>query len=111
MEHNSLLKYGFVLSLTLFLLWGCPKKAEVTSAPGAQGETAAARVQGEEEARKAVEAKKAAEAAEAEAARRAEEDKAREKAAREASGLQPVYFDFDQSSIRDDAREVMNEGI
>jgi peptidoglycan-associated lipoprotein len=101
MRHDRLLNYGFVLSLTLFMLWGCPKKTEVTSAPEAQRETAAGRVQGEEDARKA------AEAAEAEAARRAEEDKAREKAARAANRLQPVYFDFDKSSLRDDAREAM----
>ena len=105
-----------IVLLCLTVIWGCPKKADVTSAPEEQKqETAAApnaaalsETQKEDEARKAADAKKAAdEAAAAESAKRAEEDQAREKAAKNAAGPQPVYFDFDKAFIRDDAKAVM----
>jgi peptidoglycan-associated lipoprotein len=95
-----------LLSLGIFLLWGCPKKAEVATAPEAQPEV-----------RQEAPAEAPSKAAEdAEAARRAAEEKAaqeraaaeaRERAASAASGLKPIYFDFDKSFIRDDARAVM----
>jgi peptidoglycan-associated lipoprotein len=79
-------------------LYGCPKSTEVSSAPESQPqkvETAPAAP--------AVDAGKSAEAA----AKAAQEEKAREAAARSASGLQPIYFDFDKAAIRDDAKAVM----
>lgn len=96
-----------LLLLGIFLLWGCPKKAEVARAPEAQPEV-------RQEAPAVEEAPKAAE--DADAARRAAEEKAaqeraaaeaRERAASAASGLKPIYFDFDKSFIRDDAKAVM----
>lgn len=99
---------SLLLLSCLVIFSGCPKKAEVTTTPDSRKETAISRVQEEEEARKAAEAKKAAEeAAAAEAARRVEEEKARERAAKDAAGLKPVYFDFDKSFIREDAQEVL----
>jgi peptidoglycan-associated lipoprotein len=85
-----------VILVGMFALWGCPKKADVSSAPEAQQEETPADQQADE-ARRAAEAKARAEAEE------------RERAAAEAKGLQPVYFDFDRSFVRDDARSIMKE--
>ncbi len=102
-----------ILLLSLTALWGCPKKAEMSSAPEEQkveAAPAADEAQKAEEARKAEEERKAAEAAEA--ARLAEEEAAKERAAKEAAaGLKPVYFDFDRSVIRADAKSVMKENV
>ena len=107
---ESYVLFAVLLVLGSIGLWGCPKKAEVSSVP----ESPAQRVEqaptpAEDAAKRAAEQKAAEEAAAAAAAKRAEEEKARELAARAAAGLQPVYFDFDQSFIRDDARKVMQE--
>jgi peptidoglycan-associated lipoprotein len=77
-----------VLAAGLFSLWGCPKKAEVTAAPEEQKATAPA-VQEEQKPEAAV------------------TEEAKPERAPEAAGLQPIYFDFDQSSIREDAKSVM----
>jgi len=84
-----------VVGAVLFSLWGCPKKTEVTVAPEAQKEAAPA-VQKEREAEQRPEA-----------AATVTEEKKDEHAAPVIAGLQPIYFDFDQSFIRDDARSVM----
>ncbi len=77
-------------------LWGCPKKTEVTSAPAAQDTAAPSAAAAQ------------APASAPETARAAEESKeAQERAALAAAGLKPVYFDYDRSGIRDDARDVM----
>ena len=77
-----------VLSIGLLALWGCPKKADVTATPETQREVAPTAEQTPPE-QKATSA----------------DEEARARAA--ASGLQPVYFDFDRSFIRDEAREIM----
>jgi peptidoglycan-associated lipoprotein len=95
---------SLVLMLSLAVLYGCPKKAEVASAPEEQKvEQAPAKSAEDIAAEKAAAEKRAAEAA----ARAAEEQKAREAAAKAAAGLQPIYFDFDKSFVRDDAKAVM----
>jgi len=96
---------SLVLMLSLFALYGCPKKAEVASAPEEPKKVEQAPAKSAEEiaAEKAAADKAAAEAA----ARAAEEAKAREAAAKAAAGLQPIYFDFDKSFVRDDAKAVM----
>ncbi len=94
----AVLVYGVAVIAMAFVLWGCPKKAEVSSAPEEQ----VAQPSASEEAAKAAEAEK-----EAAAAKAAEEEKAREAAAEAASRPKPIYFDFDRSFIRDDARPVM----
>lgn len=86
-----------VLMISLLALYGCPKKAEVSTSPEAQKVEQAPTAPADEAARQAEEA----------AARKAEEEQARERAARESAGLQPIYFDFDRSAIRDDARGVL----
>jgi peptidoglycan-associated lipoprotein len=79
-----------VLVIGLLALWGCPKKADVTATPEAQRETAPTAEQ-TPPGQKAM----------------TENEEASERAAAAAAGLQPVYFDFDRSYIRDEAREVM----
>ncbi len=92
MKSRSLVFVPVILLLSVFVLWGCPKKAEVTSAPEAQKEAPA-------EAPKVEQAAPAPEAAKPEAKE--------ERAPAAAAGLQPIYFDFDKSFIRDDAKAVM----
>jgi peptidoglycan-associated lipoprotein len=78
-----------VVLAALLALWGCPKKAEMSAVPEAQAPE------------KAVEATPEA---------KEEAEKAKERAAAAAAkGLQPIYFDFDQSLIRTDARIAMEE--
>lgn len=81
--------YLILLAIILMVLPGCPKKAEMTMAPETQSEegTAAA-----ETADNSTAGDEAADA---------------ERAAAAGPGLQPVYFDFDSSVIRYDARETM----
>jgi len=87
-----------VAVMGLTLLSGCPKNTEVSSAPEAQPQ----KVVGAPAA--GAETSTAAAAA---AARAAEEARAKEAAGRNGTGLQPIYFDFDKSIIRDDAKAVM----
>ena len=88
--RNSLLLV-IIVSLSMLALWGCPKKAEVTATPEAQKETAPA-VKEEQKP-------------EAPVTEEAKPEVKEERAG--AAGLQPVYFDFDRSFIRDDAKSVM----
>ena len=86
-----------VLLVSAFVLWGCPKKAEVTSAPEAQKEAAP-----KEESK--AESVKEAPVPEAPPVR----EEVKEHAAAAPTGLQPIYFDFDKSFIRSDAKAVMD---
>jgi peptidoglycan-associated lipoprotein len=95
MKNRRIFLLGVIVLLSLFALWGCPKKAQVTTTP----ETAPAA-----KAEPTVEQK--AEPVKEEAKPEAKEEP-RERAAAAAAGLQPVYFDFDRSFIRDDAKAVM----
>lgn len=105
MKRITVVMMTLILVMSIFALYGCPKKAEITAAPEAQPQKvdpAAA------DAAKAAEEKRAAEAAAAAAAKAAEDEKAeKERAAKEAAGLKPIYFDFDKSFVRDDAKAVM----
>ncbi len=86
MKNRRELFFAVILMVGMLALWGCPKKAEMSSAP-------------EEQPAKAQEEQKAAPPA--------EKEEAKERAAAKEEGLQPIYFDFDKSFIRDDARSVM----
>jgi peptidoglycan-associated lipoprotein len=92
MKIKSSLLLVIIVSIGMFALWGCPKKAEVTAAPEAQKEETPA-VKEEQKPQAAVE--------------EAKPEEAKEQAAAGAAGLHPIYFDFDRSFIRDDARSVM----
>lgn len=84
----------FVVLLGMLTMWGCPKKTEVTSTPEARQEAAPP----------------AQQAPTAESARPVptpEAEAPKEKATPAASSLQPVYFDFDKSFVRPDARDIM----
>jgi peptidoglycan-associated lipoprotein len=93
MNHKGTMYLSLVLFVGLVSLWGCPKKAEVTSSPEAQKENIAPPTQ-------------APEAASAEST----PDMASESPSQRseiAEGLKPIYFDFDQALIRDDAKAIM----
>ena len=94
MKRTSVVALSVFLLLSLTALWGCPKKAEVSSAPEEQ-----------KQAEPAPEAPKAEEVKAEEEQKPVEEVK--ERSAREEAGLQPIHFDFDRSIIRDDAKPVM----
>ncbi len=84
------------VALCLFALWGCPKKTGVSSTEQA----------GQKEAVTAP-ATPTPESGEQQTPASAGGQK--EQAAGPGQGLKPVYFDFDKSFIRDDAREVLKE--
>jgi peptidoglycan-associated lipoprotein len=94
MNHKGMMYILFVLFVGLVSLWGCPKKAEVTSSPEAQKENIAPPSQAS-----------AADSAESKTEMTSESPSKGSEIA--AEGLKPVYFDFDQSFIRDDAKSVM----
>ncbi len=93
MKHRGRLYLVVLLAVGLFALWGCPQKTEVSSAPETQKETVTAPAPPAGETSGKTEAK-------------AEESK-QETAAASEEGLKPIYFDFDRSIIRSDARSVM----
>ena len=86
MKNSGILSSGIVIILTSLVLWGCPKNSEVTASPEAQKEHAAAP-----------------------AAPAGSSEDAKERAMAAEGGLQPIYFDFDKSFLRDDARSVMKK--
>ncbi len=93
MKHSRIPHYTIILLASLFALWGCPKNAQVTAAPEAsksEAPAAAAPYAGEQQ--------------EAGAQTSGE---ASERSAVSSSGLQPIFFDFDKSFVRDDARRTM----
>jgi len=104
MKRKSTVLFIGVLMAGLLALWGCPKNAEVTTAPEAPKEEAPAAPAAVEE-QKAPEQK--TEAAPAEAAKPEAKEETQERAAAGAAGLQPIHFDFDKSFVRSDARAVM----
>ncbi len=91
MKRTRVVFLSLVVMLGLLALYGCPKKAEVSSAP--------------EEQPKAVE--KAPEPKVEKAPEAPAPEAKPEAAPKPEAGLQPVYFDFDKSFIRDDAKTVM----
>ncbi len=95
MKSRSFVYVMTVLLVSAFTLWGCPKKAEVTSAPEVQKESVPAQPPAKEEM-------KATPPMETPAAGPKEEMPASAMA-----GLQPIYFDFNESFIRSDATAVM----
>lgn len=109
MKRITVVMMMLILVMSIFALYGCPKKAEITAAPEAQPQKVDPAAAAAADAAKAEEEKRAAEAAAAAAAAKAAEDEKAEKerAAKEAAGLKTIYFDFDKSFVRDDAKAVM----
>ena len=101
MKSSGILNYGIMLMLTSIVLWGCPKKSEVTASPEVQKEQVTS------PASSAV-AETGKDGKSASPAELSEEGK--EGAALAAEGsLRPIYFDFNKSFIRDDAKSVMKK--
>jgi peptidoglycan-associated lipoprotein len=96
MKIKSSLLLVMIISISMLALWGCPKNAEVTATPEEQKETAPA----VKEEPKPV-------APVTEEAKPEVKEETKERAVAGAAGLQPIYFDFDRSFIRDDAKSVM----
>jgi peptidoglycan-associated lipoprotein len=107
MRPRNITLLSLILVLSLAALTGCPKKTEVSSAPETPAPKAEPSPAPDDAAKRAAEQRAADEAAAAAAAKRAEEERARAAAAKAPAGLQPIYYDFDQSFIRDDAKPVM----
>jgi peptidoglycan-associated lipoprotein len=99
MKNKRFLLFGVIVLLSMFALWGCPKKSEVTSSPATPSETAPAVESGKDGMKDEGAAKSKT--------KEESESMSKERAAAAAAGMQPVYFDFDQSSIRNDARDVL----
>ena len=106
MKRTTVVLLMLILVLSVFTLYGCPKSADVSSAPESQPQKSEPSA---DDAAKAAEAKKAADDAAAAAAAKAAEEEAaaKERAAKEAAGLKAIYFDFDKSFVRDDAKTIM----
>jgi peptidoglycan-associated lipoprotein len=97
MNRKRLFYLLFIALVGLSTLWGCPKKAEVTTTPQAQ----------EEKVTPPATPAPSTEATIAEEKPAMKPEISNEKAGTMAEGLKPVYFDFDKSFIRDDAKSVM----
>ena len=100
MKNSGTLCYGIILLLTSIALWGCPKKLEVAASHEAQKEQVAS-------AANPAFAETGKNGKAASPAGAHEEEKERAMAAEAA--LQPIYFDFDKSSVREDAKSVMKK--
>jgi len=106
MKRTTVVMMMVILVLSVFALYGCPKSADVSSAPESQPQKVEKTPEALAAEAKAADEKKAAEAAAA--AKAAEEEAAaKERAAKEAAGLKAIYFDFDKSFVRDDAKAIM----
>jgi len=92
--NRKISSLAVLLLVVLLSLWGCPKKAEVASTPEAQAPGGP---------QKEVVTQPATPSPEG--GQRAEEMK--EKAGTATQALKPIYFDFDKSFIRDDAKDMM----
>jgi len=92
--NRKVTSLAVLLLVALFSIWGCPKKAEMAATPEAQAPGGP---------QKEVVTQPATPSPES--ARQAEEMK--EKTSTAAQALRPIYFDFDKSFIRDDAKDVI----
>ena len=94
MIRTGRLFFSLALLVGLLSLWGCPKKAEVTASPESHLQT-----------------EKATETKTGGANVGMKSEGSNEKAGAVAEGLKPVYFDFDKSFIRDDAKSAMKLNV
>lgn len=92
--NRKVTSLAVLLLVALLSLSGCPKKAEMTATPESQAPGGPQR-----------EVVTQPSTPSPESARQAEE--IREKTATAAQALKPIYFDFDKSFIRDDAKDVI----
>ncbi|MEE9911885.1 MAG: peptidoglycan-associated lipoprotein Pal [Deltaproteobacteria bacterium] len=109
-KHLTLIGLLMVLAFSLFILGGCAEKQAVVKDEAVQEQKAAPAqaapaVTDDEAARRAKEQADREAALKAQAAREAAAK--RNAAALNDLNLQNIYFDFDKSSIRPDAREIL----
>jgi len=100
MTKTGILAYGIVLLVGSLVLWGCPKKTDVTSSQeNRNGESASSQKSGNVNTGM-------------NAGMTGETSKPSEEgAALTSSGLRPVYFDYDKSFLRTDALKTMANNI
>jgi peptidoglycan-associated lipoprotein len=98
MKNNRFFLLGVIVLISLFALWGCPKKSQVSTSPETPKSTAPVAEPGAPGEPKNEQGEKPM---------TKEESMERAAAAAAAAGLQPIYFDFDQSFVRNDAKAVM----
>jgi peptidoglycan-associated lipoprotein len=96
---KSRLYLTFMLIAGIVILWGCPKKTEVTSSPEAQ--TQAERITPPAEPSASAEAGAFGEKGEVKSESRYGSEGTK------VEGLKAIYFDFDKSFIREDAKAIM----
>ncbi len=94
MNFKGMVYLSFVLFVGFVSLWGCPKKAGMATSPEAQKEIVTA-------------PSTPVPSAETEANREMKFGGPNERSGMTAKGLRPIYFDFDKSFIRDDAKAVL----
>jgi peptidoglycan-associated lipoprotein len=100
MKKSGILCCGIIIMLTAIVLGGCPKKSEVTASPEAQKERATSPV-----ATAIAETGKNGESA----LPAGSSEEGKERAMATEGSLQPVYFDFNKSFVRDDAKSIMKK--
>ncbi len=88
---NRITLYAVILSVSMLTLWGCPKNTQVSSSPEAQNGKAVS---------------PSAQQAASEARQEGREGN-NEQMASGVRGLEPIHFDYNQASVRDDAKPVM----
>jgi len=94
MKQKHMMYLVTVLLICFVSLWGCPKKAEVTTSEGQKEMSASS------EAQKAT-------GSQNELTASTKEVKPQERAAMSAEGIKAIYFDFDKSFVRKDAEPVL----
>jgi len=120
MKRNAIIVTLFIFACSsIFFMCSCAKKklvteesvitARPTEVEKAEKEAAAVKRAQQEEARRAEEVRIEKLEELEEAKRREAEEKARQLAEAEGFELQPIYFDFDRSSIRDEARAILEK--
>ena len=120
MKRNAIIVTLFIFACSsIFFMCSCAKKklvteesvitARPTEVEKAEKEAAAVKRAQQEEARRAEEVRIEKLEELEEAKRREAEEKARQLAEAQGFELQPIYFDFDRSSIRDEARAILEK--
>ncbi len=102
MKNSGMLNTGIILALTSIMLCGCPKKSEVTASPEAQKEQVTSPASSG--------AVKTGENGNVASPAGTSEERKEQAMAAEGS-LQPIYFDFNKSFLRDDAKSVMKKNV
>jgi len=120
MKRNAIIVTLLIFACSsIFFMCSCAKKklvteesvitARPTEVEKAEKEAAAVKRAQQEEARRAEEVRIEKLEELEEAKRREAEEKARQLAEAQGFELQPIYFDFDRSSIRDEARAILEK--